>query len=770
MGKTVLKLIRRINDKVSRKKILSKVKKEPKRKNRLKPPPEVTKKKLQPPLEGWKRKKIIKLFEQGLNVVAIARRLEIANSCASRILKKYRETGSLQPGVAGAVSKVYTPEIVKKIIELKRENPNIYAWEIRDRLIEKPPASCISSINRILRLHRSEWKPEVRVVRRRYKKPTALTPEVIAKIMEYKTESPLTVVRKIRERLLAEGICNDDTLPSITTIRRYLRKSNISLRQILNRTRSDATLESDVLSSTEADYEEDMPPSGFRISEIDHEDDTPPSGLEIPSLLRRENLTTNPTALYEVRVLEPNATDAKPENSLVSLNRIRRLHQSEKEPEKGVSRRSYKKPAELTPEVTAKIMEYKTDTSLIAVRKIRERLFNEGVCNDDNLPSITTIRRYLQNLYISLRHISNRTRSDATIESDVLFSAETDYESGMPHSRLRITEISYEDDMPPSECQENLPTDPTALYEIQIPEQSATDSNPEKSESEIDAPFSGHDIPKKNVTPEKRRKIKINPPKRKTTVSKDFVQNKQSESGIDLPCQSDTTLPPKKRKANRVPHTTDVFPFGEQTINVSIFKDFPQLWGSGDLIDYSQKRNSLKRKVPMQCLTGQIPESGDSVDSNANRLYKKSRSGDNSPFRNFNELEVAEPCKVVRLNEINNYSCLNSQNQMNRIVYSSSRINGPNFNESDSGCATSSWSIEQDSAHIEEESIQPNFDCKIDKSSPSWEEKSLEQFISTPTTTDKLKPPPLVNCFEKPPRPMRHRHVKFELPMELLSS
>ncbi len=49
-----------------------------------------------------------------------------------------------------------TPEVVKKILNLKRENPSIFAWEIRDKLNESgichdTSLPSVSSINRILR-------------------------------------------------------------------------------------------------------------------------------------------------------------------------------------------------------------------------------------------------------------------------------------------------------------------------------------------------------------------------------------------------------------------------------------------------------------------------------------------------------------------------------------------------------------------------------------------------------------------------------------------
>ncbi|ESP04981.1 hypothetical protein LOTGIDRAFT_69535, partial [Lottia gigantea] len=58
--------------------------------------------------------------------------------------------------IGGSKPKVATPGVVTKIEMLKRENPTMFAWEIRDRLLEDSicqPSNVpsVSSINRILR-------------------------------------------------------------------------------------------------------------------------------------------------------------------------------------------------------------------------------------------------------------------------------------------------------------------------------------------------------------------------------------------------------------------------------------------------------------------------------------------------------------------------------------------------------------------------------------------------------------------------------------------
>lgn len=68
-----------------------------------------------------------------------------------------QETGSIRPGViGGSKPRVATPEVENRIEELKRQNPGIFSWEIRDKLIkdgvcDKHTAPSVSSISRLIR-------------------------------------------------------------------------------------------------------------------------------------------------------------------------------------------------------------------------------------------------------------------------------------------------------------------------------------------------------------------------------------------------------------------------------------------------------------------------------------------------------------------------------------------------------------------------------------------------------------------------------------------
>ncbi|XP_016519370.1 paired box protein Pax-6-like [Poecilia formosa] len=49
-------------------------------------------------------------------------------------------------------------------------------------------------------------------------KPRVATPEVVGKIAQYKRECPSIFAWEIRDRLLAEGVCTNDNIPSVRSV------------------------------------------------------------------------------------------------------------------------------------------------------------------------------------------------------------------------------------------------------------------------------------------------------------------------------------------------------------------------------------------------------------------------------------------------------------------------------------------------------------------------------------------------------------------------
>ncbi|GAB6032276.1 Paired box protein Pax-7 [Chamberlinius hualienensis] len=109
------------------------------------------------PLPNHIRLKIVEMAAAGIRPCVISRQLRVSHGCVSKILNRYQETGSIRPGViGGSKPRVATPEVEKKIEEYKKENPGIFSWEIRDRLIkegicDRSTAPSVSSISRVLR-------------------------------------------------------------------------------------------------------------------------------------------------------------------------------------------------------------------------------------------------------------------------------------------------------------------------------------------------------------------------------------------------------------------------------------------------------------------------------------------------------------------------------------------------------------------------------------------------------------------------------------------
>ncbi|XP_055853727.1 paired box protein Pax-6-like isoform X2 [Episyrphus balteatus] len=101
--------------------------------------------------------RLLELSRFGLRGYDLAQHMLSQQGAVSKLLGTLRPPGL----IGGSKPKVATPAVVSKIEQYKRENPTIFAWEIRERLISEgvctnATAPSVSSINRILRNRAAE--------------------------------------------------------------------------------------------------------------------------------------------------------------------------------------------------------------------------------------------------------------------------------------------------------------------------------------------------------------------------------------------------------------------------------------------------------------------------------------------------------------------------------------------------------------------------------------------------------------------------------------
>ncbi|XP_050356579.1 paired box pox-neuro protein [Nymphalis io] len=151
------------------------------------------------PLPDVVRKRIVELAILGVRPCDISRQLLVSHGCVSKILTRFYETGSIRPGSIGGskTKQVATPTVVKKILRLKQENPGMFAWEIRERLLsarvcEPHSIPSVSSVNRILRNSGLAWNEDEARGGHEPFPPTDLPPNMVD-YMTMKTSLPTPI-------------------------------------------------------------------------------------------------------------------------------------------------------------------------------------------------------------------------------------------------------------------------------------------------------------------------------------------------------------------------------------------------------------------------------------------------------------------------------------------------------------------------------------------------------------------------------------------------
>ena len=88
------------------------------------------------PLPNSVRQKIIEMAEYGIRPCDISRQLKVSHGCISKLLSKYNDTGSFEPGRAQRkTSGDVSSEVKNKIAEYRSITPGIFSWEVREKLL-----------------------------------------------------------------------------------------------------------------------------------------------------------------------------------------------------------------------------------------------------------------------------------------------------------------------------------------------------------------------------------------------------------------------------------------------------------------------------------------------------------------------------------------------------------------------------------------------------------------------------------------------------------
>uniref|UniRef100_A0A8C4NLC3 Paired box 6 n=1 Tax=Eptatretus burgeri TaxID=7764 RepID=A0A8C4NLC3_EPTBU len=155
------------------------------------------------PLPDTIRQKIVELAHSGARPCDISRILQVGvfhrMSTPTWYTKIYsaKNTHPLLPSL-------HTP--------LPRISEHLFLWP------QKVSNGCVSKI-----LGRYYETGSIRPRAIGGSKPRVATPEVVAKIAQFKRECPSIFAWEIRDRLLAEGVCTNDNIPSVSSINRVLR-------------------------------------------------------------------------------------------------------------------------------------------------------------------------------------------------------------------------------------------------------------------------------------------------------------------------------------------------------------------------------------------------------------------------------------------------------------------------------------------------------------------------------------------------------------------
>ena len=168
------------------------------------------------------------MSKDGIRPCDISRELRVSHGCVSKILTRfvgkketlpkiknilrYEETGSVNPGViGGSKPKVATPKGIKRIREIfqRIRDPQTKNRLIADRANFSNLGSGGPWITSLTQLTVTKFIEYLQTII-----------SVVKTITEYKHNNPTMFAWEIREHLIKDQICDDNMVPSVSTINR----------------------------------------------------------------------------------------------------------------------------------------------------------------------------------------------------------------------------------------------------------------------------------------------------------------------------------------------------------------------------------------------------------------------------------------------------------------------------------------------------------------------------------------------------------------------
>ena len=102
------------------------------------------------PLSREKKQRVIELAHLGFRASDISRQLKVTHGCISKLLAKYRTTGSIDtPRTHEERQRLITPESEQTIKQCTREQPEIFSLEMRHRMLPENTCSSDTTVSSV---------------------------------------------------------------------------------------------------------------------------------------------------------------------------------------------------------------------------------------------------------------------------------------------------------------------------------------------------------------------------------------------------------------------------------------------------------------------------------------------------------------------------------------------------------------------------------------------------------------------------------------------